>query len=288
MSNEVQNPKVLILGGTGFLGTELSRLLALRHEVQVMNRADGIDLENPNPDSLRAYIQKNQIEVLLLVAAMTDVDLCLKDPMKSRQINFLGYQKLLLPLVNSGIKPVLFSSNNVFSGVNAFSVESETPKPSMVYGQHKVELETWITENFSNGVVFRTARILSSSDHAKNPISDLSRKLKAGIELTLTSDRKLTPVSAKDVASAVEAVLLCKLNGTFHLAMNAGYTWFEIGRAIKNKLGSSTVIHESESRDITGREIRPVNSTLSNQKAQQELGLKFQSLDEVIEEYFKS
>ena len=277
---------ILLLGGSSFLGQELTRLLAPHFQCFTLSRAEGFDLTRPDPESLARFIHEHSIHAVALIAALTDVDHCRREPELSRQVNFLGYQELLSPLVSSSVIPILFSTNNVLSGDHPFSTEAEVPEPKMIYGQHKLELENFLLKNFPHALIFRTSRILSQTKHLKNPLWDLQQKLASGQPLFLPSDRKLTPVFSSDIALAMTAALRKGATGVFHLAMHQGYTWFEIGELVKKQFhlsGELRPLVTVDNEQGVGKEVRPVHSTLSNEKVKGELGMGFKLFETSLE-----
>ncbi len=135
--------RILITGGSGFLGRELASVLRDRGEVtlgarnqkqlQAAARSVGVDatpLDVCNMESVRDAVNLVRPEVIVHAAATKFVDLAEKQPMECIDINVLGSQNVARAAVDSGVQVVL--------GV---STDKAAPPAYNIYGLSKSMME---------------------------------------------------------------------------------------------------------------------------------------------------
>ena len=123
------NEKVVIVGGCGFIGSNLvDKLILANHKVFVIdNMSTGLE---SNLNSLATYlfedirdyindrnilfniIKKNNIQVVYHLAALADVRLSINDPVKCYTVNQLASIAILDVCCDMGIKKLVFASTS--------------------------------------------------------------------------------------------------------------------------------------------------------------------------------
>lgn len=131
--------KVLVTGGSGFLGRRVVRYLG-NAGFQVLAPGHGqLDItEDP-----REWFRQNRPEAVIHTAAVSDTGLCQKRPEWSETINVTGSVNLAGACAETGAKLVLCSSDQVYSGspLSGPHGEGESVTPSNVYGCQKLRAE---------------------------------------------------------------------------------------------------------------------------------------------------
>ncbi len=108
--------RILITGAAGLLGGKLIEVLADKHDVT------GADIVGENVEKIditdfgatRAFVADHKPEVVLHLAAWTDVDGCTREPEKAVAVNGLGAQNVALAAAAVGAAVLYVSSNEVF------------------------------------------------------------------------------------------------------------------------------------------------------------------------------
>ena len=135
--------KILITGGTGFLGKRLALALKDTHEVIISGRNNKqsflaekmtgvrvIPLDVTNIESVRDAINEVQPDVIIHAAATKFVDLSEKQPMECTDINVIGSQNVARAAVDKGIKSVI-----------GISTDKAAPPIRNIYGLSKAMME---------------------------------------------------------------------------------------------------------------------------------------------------
>ena len=116
--------KLLVVGGSGFLGLALKTLL----EADATTRTQ-IDLQNFSKPDVDLVLARKYSHVAICAAA-TDIEYCFKNPEISQQINVTGTIQLLDCIRKVGAVPIFFSTDYVFTRQHRLlKEEDEKVKP---------------------------------------------------------------------------------------------------------------------------------------------------------------
>lgn len=275
--------KILIIGGTGFLGSSLiNHLKSDSLTIHFVNRSL-FDLSESIKSEFAEFMRNEKFQYVVICAAITDVEKCYKEQTVSNRINVVGTQKLLNLINQNGAIPVFFSSDYVFSGKSSPYEENDIREPRTIYGHQKLSTETFLENNFDNFLIFRTSKLMSKTSHPKNILYPLIRDFVAGKSSRCFEDQKLNPVFVEDIAEVLSVAFMENLTGTFHLGTRRIFTRAELGRFLASSLGYNTQLIESiHMTDIKFSEGRPTNNTLNCQKIEKSLGFSFCEIEDSL------
>jgi len=158
--NEV---RIFGIGTSGLVGSRIAELLALSYPISHHSSKTGFDITNK--DSLSLLANDTDHEVVLLMAAKTDVDGCEKDKQDGEsgdawKINVTGTQNIVDICRETNKKIIYISTDFVFSGEdtpNDGYDESSTPSPVNWYGVTKYEGEKIVVNSGLPYLIFRIA-----------------------------------------------------------------------------------------------------------------------------------
>jgi UDP-glucose 4-epimerase len=149
--------RILITGGTGFLGMHLGRgLVEQGHEVTLYDvsahesfvptssflRANVVNGDITDSKTFKYALESNQIEAVVHLAAMLTGP-CQADPIEGTRINCLGSAVVFQNSIDTGVNRVVYGSSvAVFSPVSIPPADDTLPTmPPSVYGATKVYTE---------------------------------------------------------------------------------------------------------------------------------------------------
>lgn len=264
--------KVLITGGSGFIGSHLAELLQGRAEVRVLDNfrtghrrnLDGLDVELIegsilDRDRVRRAIEG--VDWVFHLAALVSVTESMSRPLECAEINVGGLLTVLEEAERAGVKKVCFSSSAAVYGDNPAvpKVETMPPEPLSPYAITKLDgefygamftrdrgLET-VSLRFFN--VFGPRQDPNGSYAAAIPI--FLRQALAGEPLHIYGDGEQTRdfVYVKDIAAALLfAAGTPGLTGTFNVGYGTSVSINQIARRIVEMANSP-----SEIRHLPGR-----------------------------------
>ena len=140
--------KILITGGSGFVGSRLANLYKEKYEVWAPSHQE---FDFTEFSAARSGIERFRPDVLLHCAAISDVGTCEKNPELSMKVNVTGTKNLAECCAESGIKFVYCSSDQVYvrqpyPGESKETYlepwkEEDAQDPAPLYGKHKLLAE---------------------------------------------------------------------------------------------------------------------------------------------------
>jgi UDP-glucose 4-epimerase len=151
--------KILVTGGAGFIGSNLSdKLLELGHEVHILDNMFSGKQENIPANAVfhkldiiepaTAELLKNErFEVIFHHAAQMDVRKSVEDPGFDARVNIVGTLNLLETAVHAGLKKFIFASSGgtVYGEQDYFPADENHPKqPLSPYGITKLTAEYYL------------------------------------------------------------------------------------------------------------------------------------------------
>jgi dTDP-4-dehydrorhamnose reductase len=256
--------KILILGGTGMLGSECKEVLGHQNEVIAPDKKE---MDIVSWDGVIETLQRVSPDVVLNCAGFTDVDACETEHFAVRKINIEGPRNLAQCSARFQCKLVHISSDYIFEGQKVIPqpyFEDDTPNPLSAYGKSKMESEIAVRENSPNYIIVRTAWLYGI--HGKNFIKSiltqaLQKKPKV---LRVVDDQFGSPTWVYRLALQIQELLHRDGRGTYHATAEGYCSRFEYAKYILEKLGIKATVKPSSMKDFKGLAKRPANCLLEN------------------------
>lgn len=290
--------RIILTGATGLIGSRFEELMFERHEIIPLSSKE-VDIVND--DSVFSFFEKHTADVVIHLAAKTDVDGCEEDKDDDQKrihhtvgeqtkvemmdwdpsswfasvdekvkrsafaINFLGTRNLYTEAKERGIKFIYISTDFVFKGNGKYDEES-MPNPINWYGMTKWYGEKLI--NTENDLIVR----LSFPYGYPSPVkADFIQKLIGFLrdrdEVALIEDQTITPTFIDDIAFGLDFLLKNGATGIYNLTGSSYEDPYHIGYLIKSRFGFNTTINAATREQIyEGKAERPFQSIMRNDK----------------------
>lgn len=220
----------LITGGSGQLGTHLTRLLAgqdvistTRHELDITDAA-----------AVEAAVDRCQPDVVLNAAAYTAVDAAEADEAAADAVNHLAVRNLATALAATGGRLVHVSTDYVFAGDSREPYDVDAPTgPTTAYGRTKLGGERAALDLLPGRVhIVRTAWVYGGP--GPNFVDTMRRLADEQRTVDVVADQTGSPTYVLDLARA-----LVELGSRKDVAapvlhyVNAGTaTWYDLAREV--------------------------------------------------------
>ncbi|MFE6552729.1 SDR family oxidoreductase [Streptomyces sp. NPDC057746] len=225
---------ILIIGGSGFLGTELVRQAAVAGHTTVAtyaNRpgssrdAEWHSLDLRDPESIEAVVAEVSPRVVINASSgRADCSVTAEGPVR-----------LAVAAAKSGSRLIHVSSDAVFSGASVHYDESCPPDPVTPYGAAKAAAETGILLMHPDVVVARTSLIIGDGQSVhERAAHELAAGARAGV---LFTDDIRCPVHVADLASPLLELASGDASGIHHLGGNEALSRHELGILIARRDG---------------------------------------------------
>lgn len=257
--------KVLITGGTGQLGTEVTQYVKSK-EADVYSFGSK-KLNILERHMVEEIIQEIKPDVIFHCAAYTAVDDA-EDIGKETnwEVNVEGTRHVAEAARKHNATLVYISTDYVFDGSfkGEYKEEHET-NPKNEYGRAKLAGEKVIQEVMSkNYYIIRTSWVFG--EHGHNFVYTMKRLAEEHETLTVVNDQIGRPTCTRSIAEFIWYLVNTKQEeGLYHFSNAGQCTWFEFAKEIlKNK---SVEIKPVTSKEFPQKAYRPRHSVMSLEKA---------------------
>jgi dTDP-4-dehydrorhamnose reductase len=280
--------RILVIGAKGMLGRDLMSIL---HSTFSKDEVIGWDIEEMDirkEDESIAKIQKLRPEIVIHIAAYTDVDGCERDQEKAFAVNAEGTKHVVLAASECHSKIVYLSTDYVFDGEKEEPyLESDPPHPLNVYGHSKLKGERYVQEGVKDSLIIRTQWLYGP--FGRNFVDSILRQATEKSALSIVNDQVGSPTYTLDLARAISELIQFEAQGIFHVTNSDCCTWYAFGQAILKLSGVNRVkVLPISSRELGRPAARPSYSVLSCQKLKKETGLTMRSWSEALKDYLST
>jgi dTDP-4-dehydrorhamnose reductase len=249
--------RILMTGAQGQLGNAVQRIFA-REELILLDLPH-FDLTNPDCE---LQIRKADPEIILHLAAYTNVDQAERDPDQAYAINAQGTRRVAQAAQTIKARLLFVSTDYVFDGTKGRPYdEYDTPQPVNHYGRSKYQGEQALLEVCPDSLIVRTAWLFGHEGH--NFVKTIMRLAQEKPALDVVADQRGCPTYAEDLARALQQLALSDLQGICHVTNGGDCTWFEFAQAIVSETGASAAVRPITTAQAARPAKRPAYSVLS-------------------------
>lgn len=255
--------RILVTGAAGMLGRAMAPALAAHHQVIALTRGD-CDLCDETAVQLAFRLHKP--EMVMHLAAFTNVDGCELEPAKAEAVNGLATRNVAKAAKEVGAALLYTSTDYVFDGRSTRPYrEDDPPNPLSVYGRTKLAGERHVQEALERYFIVRTSWLFGLG--GKNFVTTVLRLAGGQSELRIVNDQRGSPTYTRHLAGKLAELILTRAYGIYHLTGGGDCTWFEFARKIIEFSGCECVQVKPISSTECGRPApRPGYSVLANRR----------------------
>lgn len=171
------------------------------------------ELDVTNARAMADAVEK--ADVIVHLAAWTDVDGCEADPELARRINVGGTRAVVSAAGSSGARVIYLSTDYVFDGRSERPYrEDDAPHPLSVYGRTKREGEEIVAAH-PHALILRASWVFGDGRNFVETIIDAAR---GGKSLRVVDDQRGIPTAATALADAIAFSIEHELEGLIHVA----------------------------------------------------------------------
>lgn len=282
--------KILVLGGAGFLGSNLINFLREGYDIQgtffsLKNHQVGlIKVDVTDPSNLKDALISIDPDIVINCVGLASVDECERRPEASVLLNAI-YPSILAGLTSQlGIKLIHISTDHFESDPLHKRIETDFYWPLNQYGFSKLLAEQYVLMSDSNAIVVRTNFFASARD-SKNLLGWMVNNFENNVPIDGFKDVFFSPVSTKILANCIDRLLRIDFSGVINISSPEKITKFEFAKLVNlrvNKFKDLVVPAEIDGSRLIAK--RPKNLSLSNVKFERVTGYKIPSIKDMIEE----
>lgn len=274
--------RVLLLGATGHLGSELAARAPKRWEVVTPSRADA-DLLDAR--AIDRALDAARPDWVVNAAAWAHVDAAEKARDASYALNAEAVGRLGEACAARGDARVLhFSTDYVFPGGERDYVEDDAVAPVNWYGITKAEGERLLRSAHPAATIARVQWLFS----ARRPcfVRLMWERATAGLPTTVVSDQIGRPSHVTDVAQAAWRLVQEGAAGTYHVTSEGPpVSRYDIARQIFTTCGVPHLVAPCTSADHPSPARRPARCVLVNDRLRAATGTALRDWREAMQEF---
>lgn len=277
--------KILVTGGHGQLGSDVSTLLAPAHEVLSCSSQE---LDISNKEQLASTLSRHQPDVVINCAAYTAVDNCETEKAQAWLVNAKGPENLATQMETRGGRLIHISTDYVFDGnkppTESYS-EDAPVAPLSEYGRSKLAGENAITTHSSNHLILRTAWLYGWK--GKNFLKTMLHLVLADPtrELKVVNDQYGSLTWTATLARQIQAVLSPEMQGIVHATAKDASTWYEGACYFLDAMEVPYRLTPCSTAEYPTPAHRPANSILKNSRLEKAGISVFRSWQEDIDQF---
>ena len=235
--------RVLVIGGSGFIGRYLVRRLGGRAEYQVFatyltrppahvgnawHRLELLDF-----GALRGAFADSRPEVVVHLAAMADVGAAERDPVRAQAVNVEGTAEVVGLCRQHSARLVFVSTEYVFDGQGGPCGEDDAPNPTTQYGRTKLDAEREVAKLGSAGSVVRTSIVYGWPLQAhRNFVPALIERLRGGHPYNASTSVMRSPVYVEHLVDGIARIVEEGHSGIHHIAGRDWVSMYEFATAV--------------------------------------------------------
>lgn len=223
--------RILILGGSGMLGSDLVAEAHRRGWETVAPTTAEFDITSPMAAAHIAAGEMGRFDIAINCAAYTAVDLAEQEKDAAYEVNALGPSYLARACSAVGLRLLHVSTDFVFDGTHTEPYrEDDRPNPSGVYATSKLQGEEAVLAGSPLAAVVRTAWLFGPNGPSFP--RTMIRAWKAGKQLRVVADQTGSPTYTGDLARVLADMAAADLpGGIYHAAGPDIMTWHELASA---------------------------------------------------------
>tara|TARA_B110000014_G_scaffold259321_1_gene246917 strand:- start:1004 stop:1870 length:867 start_codon:yes stop_codon:yes gene_type:complete len=279
--------RIMITGAYGQLGYALSKRLAENHDVirtgsNIPKYEQGIKLNILNQVYMSEVIKSTLPDLIINLAAMTNVDGCEKNPDAAREVNIAGVQHLC-DTFNGKI--IHLSTDYVFDGKSGPYSEDDDVNPINIYGETKLASERILMDNNSDNLVIR-ANVLYDESPFTNAsfLNWVISSLRAEKAISVVDDQSNNPTWTSSISDIISLCIDNSVNGIMHWGDADYLTRIDFANKIAKKYElSSALIKPVSTKSFSQIASRPLKSGLKSDKLINLLNVVPPTIDECLD-----
>lgn len=276
--------KILIIG-LGFLGNTIF------HQASKFNLkpfgTHRLDLDICSIESIEKAVERTRPDCIINCAALTNLDQIESDPTEAYAVNSQGAKNVALVSAKKKIKLIHISTDSVFDGKKRMYDEDDLPNPINEYAKSKKRGEDLIREVHEDATIART-NFYGNNQEGKFLFNWILKNLQQKKPITGFDDVIFNPLEIENLSAMIIELANKDFSGLIHLSSDDIMSKYQFAKKIANIMQlDENLIKKGKVQEANFIAKRPLNTTLSNNKARKILETKPVTLEEWLTNKFR-
>lgn len=289
--------KVLIIGASGLVGGNIFEYFSEVTNWELTGTYNSfhsdrlVYFDASDSSNWSRIITDTSWDLIIHAGAMTHVDQCEVDPVRSEKLTVDSTFNLVNFSSKKASKFVYISTDYVFDGTSGPYSEGDNTNPLSVYGKHKLQSENIITSALKDYLIIRITNVYGKEVRNKNLLARIIQEIvtKNAGTYKMPFDQYSTPINAIDVARALLYLIKDDKKGLYHLASTDLVNRVQFLQKINFYLGKRLTIVPVNSLDLNQSAKRPLRGGLLTSKFLSEYpNFEFSNMDSYLKTILQS
>lgn len=209
------------------------------YDLTLTDKIEGFDhLDVREPSAVIKAVGDVKPDVVLHLAAATDVDLCEQDPDSAYHTNAIGTQNVALACQEFDLPLVYISTAGVFWGDKPEPyIEFDVPRPANIYGQSKLAGEQIVSSLLRRYYIVRAGWMIGGGKKDKKFVGKIARLILGGQNpLRVVNDKLGSPTYGKDLLTGIRTLLTTSYFGLYHMVNRGCCSRYDVALALRELL----------------------------------------------------
>jgi len=278
--------KILITGAFGQLGNSLKNFLSINDEVfrtglNIPTGGKGLQLNIVDKIMLKDIISSTSPDVIINLAALTNVDFCESNPEIAKEVNTNGVQNLVD--VFSG-KIIHLSTDYVFDGLKGPYKEEDQINPISVYGKTKYDAEKIVLDKNNNLVLRANVLYNMFGNNKASFLNWVVNNLKNKNSIQVVNDQFNNPTWTESIAEILVNCLNKDMSGLYHWGDQDYLSRYDFAIKIAESYNlKSDLIKQISTSQLKQMAPRPLNGGLDQSKLKKYLNITPPSINDCLD-----
>ena len=274
--------KILITGASGQLGNSVVNQLNGKFELLatdiIIHNLKTVDipfsiLDITDSEQIKNVISQFTPEVIINLAAYTDVDGCELNPENAYLLNTKSVEMLS---ANFNGQFIQISTDYVFDGHNGPYGENDQINPINEYGKTKLEAENILQNSSNNWCILRTNVLFDYfRDTEASFIKWVIDSLRSNQSINVVDDQWNNPTWTQNLAEIIELVINKNVEGIYNYGGAEYLNRYEFAQIITNIFNlDKTLISPISTKSLDQAAQRPLKGGLETEKIEKDFDIQ--------------
>ncbi len=239
----MKTAKMLVTGAGGMVGGYVSSVFS-DYELVLTDIVEGfLRLDIRDPIAVKATLEHSKSDIVLHLAAATDVDRCEQKPDWAYHTNTIGTQNVALACQAFSVPLVYVSTAGVFWGDKPEPyIEFDVPKPINVYGHSKLAGEQIVSSLLQRYYIVRAGWMIGGGERDKKFVGKIAQLITEGRNpLQVVDDKLGSPTYGKDLLGGIHRLIETGYYGLYHMVNKGFCSRYDVALAVRDALKRSDI-----------------------------------------------
>lgn len=286
--------RIMIIGSNGLLGERLVEYYKDNQKVELLccsieeyscsNEVEYIKLDISLKPDVRKAIKSFYPDVIINVAAFTNVDACETEKDSAWKVNVDGVENLAKYAIISDAHLIHISTDYIFDGTSGPYDENALPNPQSYYGRTKLASENLLKNYETKSTIIRINVLYGPTSSGKTDfVRWVVESLRERKLIRIVTDQINNPTFTEDLVGGINRIIELNKTGIYNMGGAELLSRFDFTLKIAEYFELDTsLIKEIVTSDLQQAAKRPLKSGLINLKAESELNYKPRNIEHAL------